>query len=523
MKARYIVIPIIILGAAALTTWLLVNNFSHQPKYDLFEVRQGDVTKTVSVAGSVVSDQKLELSFLSPGLVKEVKIQAGDKVVAGDVLVVQDTAVLQAQANQARAGIAAASALLSKTINHLRSADVNVLNRSLDSARIALETARNNLQDAYRSRDNDRQSAEVALNSAQTAYQNALNAYNAQLSVIDQSTVGAQITLNNATNNLTSAQITYNQVISRYNSGQATFAELQQAQTALSAANAAYLSARAAYDTAVSQANLQKITTAGSLDAARNQLEAARSSYNSGTNGSDLKITAAQNAYAGAEAAYNLAEAQYQQSLAPALGADISSALAQVASATAALRVVEVQIAKATIKAPINGIVTAVNAIAHEISPLASPAVVLETDGIFQIEAYISEMDVEKVSVGQPVKLTFDALPDTTAQGTVAYIDPAATILLGVVDYKIKVALPETVANLKPAMTADLDILTDQRNNVLFIPRKALTKLVTSYTVKVMGVKEPESREVQIGLMGDSEVEIISGLAEGDKVVLGTL
>ncbi|MFA5967230.1 MAG: HlyD family efflux transporter periplasmic adaptor subunit [Patescibacteria group bacterium] len=523
MKARYIIIPIVILGVAALTTWLLMNNFSRQPKYDLFEVRRGDVTKTVSVSGSVVSDQKLELSFLSPGLIKEVKVKMGDKVAAGDILVIQDTAVLQAQANQARAGIAAASSLLSKARNHLRPADMNVLNRSLDNARIALETARNNLQDAYRSRDNDRRSAEVALNSAQTAYQNALNAYNAQLSVIDQSTVGAQIALNNALSNLTNAQTAYNQVMNRYNMGQATLTELQQAQTALSAANAAYLSARTAYDSAVRQANLQKITTAGSLDAARSQLEGAQAAYNSAVSGSDFKITAAQNASTAAEAAYALAEAQYQQSLAPALGADVSSASAQVASAVATLRIVEAQIAKATIKAPISGVVTAVNAQAHEISPMSGPAIILETDGVFQVEAYVSEMDVEKISVGQPVKLSFDALSNVTAQGVVAVIDPAATILLGVVDYKIKVALPETVANLKPAMTANLDILTDQRSAVLFVPRKALTKTTTGYTVKVAGAKEPEIREVQIGLMGDSEVEIVSGLAEGEKIVLGVL
>ncbi len=523
MKARYIVIPVIVLGAAALTTWILVNNFNKKPQYDLFAVRRGAVVKTVSVSGSVISDQKLELGFLTPGIVQEVKVKVGDQVKTGDLLVALDTSVLRAQASQARASIAVASALLSKTRDHLRAADLAVLNRSLDNAQVALDTARRNLQDAYQSRETDRNSVAVGLTAAETAYQNALNAYNAQLSVIDQSTVGAQMILNNATNALNTAQNSYNQILNLYNQGQVTFTELQQAQSALTTANTAYLSARTAYDTALRQANLQRVSAAGSLDAARSQLNSAQTAYNSATTGLDMKINAAQNALSAAEAAYNLAQAQYQQSLAPAHSADISSASAQVAAAAASLKIVEAQISKAAIKAPIDGLVTAVAAKAHEISPLAGPAITLETAGSFQVEAYVSEMDIEKVLVGDQVKLTFDSLPNVETQGTIASMDPAATILLGVVNYKVTVALPERAEGLKPAMTADLEILTDQRDNVLFVPRKALIKSTGGYTIKILETSGPKDREVQVGLIGDSEAEIIAGLSEDEQVVLRQL
>jgi len=74
-------------------------------------------------------------------------------------------------------------------------------------------------------------------------------------------------------------------------------------------------------------------------------------------------------------------------------------------------------------------------------------------------------------------------------------------------------------------LTTDLEILTDQRDNVLFVPRKAVTKTATTYTVQVLAAnaKTPETREVQIGLIGDSETEILSGLAEGDQIVLRQL
>ena len=525
MKARYIIIPIVVLAAISLTTWFLVRNFNAKPKYDLYTVRRGAVTKTVAVAGSVVSGQKFELGFLTPGIVQDVKVKTGDRVQAGDLLVIQDTIILEAQAAQARASVAAASALLNKTRNHLRPADMAVLERGLDSARVALATAQSNLQVVYRSQDTDRQSAEAALRGAETAYQNALNTYNASMAAIDQGTVAAQMALSNASNALSNAQNYYNQVLHRYNLGQATAVELQQAGAALSAANSAYLSARTAYDTAVSQANLQKTTAASGLSAADSQLQNARIAYNAAGNGSDLKITAAQNALSVAQAAYNLAEAQYQQSLAPALGADISSSSAQVAAAAASLKVVQTQIAKASIKAPVGGIITAVSAKAHEISPMSGPAVVLETDNDFQIEAYVSEIDVERVLPGAQVKLTFDGLPEVVAQGVIATIDPAATIVLGVVNYKVTVALTAPIIGIKPALTADLEILTDSRENVLFVPRKAVSKTADGYTVKVLesNAKISVTQEVQVGLIGDSETEILSGLAEGDQVVLKEL
>ena len=524
MKVRYIIIPLIIVIAMAITAWALVGTFNNQPKYDLLTVRRGAVTKTVSVTGSIVSDQKFELGFLTPGIVQTVGVNVGDQVKQGDLLVALDSSVLQEQANQARAGIAAASALLSKTNNNLRSADINVLNRSLDNARTALNIARNNLSDAQRLRDTEINNSSINLRAADSAYQNAVNTYNAKVSVIDQGAISAQLALTNATNALNNAQNSYNQVMNAYNMGQATIFELQQAQTLLTAANSAYLSARSAYDTVVKQANAEKVAAQGGLDAARIQRDIAQAAYNAAQTGADLKINSANNALISAESTYNLAYAQYQQSFAPAPAADRASASAQVAASVAALRVIQAQIAKTSITAPIDGVITAVNAKIHELSPMSGPAIVLETKGAFQAEAFISEIDVEKINPGANVKIIFDALPGVEAKGTVISIDPAATIVLGVVDYKVNVALLDDVAGLKSAMTADLEILTDKQEDVIFVPRQTLTKTTEGYTVQILNAdNQPEDRIVQVGLIGDTETEIISGLSEGDQIVLRTL
>ncbi|MBU1092165.1 efflux RND transporter periplasmic adaptor subunit [Patescibacteria group bacterium] len=523
MKARYIIIPVVIVGAIALTAWLLGRAFHESPQYELYEVRQGSVAKTVSVSGSVVSDQKFELGFLSPGIVQTVNVEVGSTVKQGDLLVTLDTSVLREQANQARASVSVASAMLSKSRNALRPQDVTVLNRSLDSARVTLNTAQKNLQDAYRARDLDINNSAASLAGAEMAYQNAVNTYNARQSVIDQSTISAQVALNNASNALSIAQSSYNQILNLYNSGQASMLDLQQAQSALSTANSSYLTARSAYDNTMQQANLERVSASASVDSARVQLDSARAMYNSSLSGIDAKINSAQNALSSAQAAYNLANAQYQQSLAPAHPADVASASAQMASASASLRAIQAQIDKAYIKAPIEGIITAVNATEHEISPMSAPAVVLETIGVYQIEAYISEVDIEKIAPGSETRITLDALPNIEIHGSVAQIDPAATVVLGVVNYKINVAITDEVEQLKPAMTADLEILTEQQDNVLFVPRKAVTRSDGKYLVKVLVNDQAEEREVQVGLVGDNELEILTGLTEGDRIVLKEL
>ncbi|MFH0912523.1 MAG: efflux RND transporter periplasmic adaptor subunit [Patescibacteria group bacterium] len=523
MKARYIIIPVAVVGAIVLTIWLLGRALNKTPQYELYEVRKGSVAKTVSVSGSVISDQKFELGFLSPGIVQTVNAKVGDIVKQGDLLVALDTSILREQANQARASIAASSAMLSKSRNALRPQDVTVLNRSLDSARVALNTAQKNLQDAYRTRDLDINNSVASLATAETAYQNAINTYNARQAVIDQSTVSAQVALNNASNALSIAQSSYSQVLNLYNYGQATMFDLQQAQLALNTANSGYLTARSTYDNVIQQANLEKVSASASVNSARAQLDSARAMYNFSLSGIDTKINSAQNALSAAQATYNLATAQYQQSLAPAHFADVASASAQVASASASLRAVQAQIDKAYIKAPIDGIITAVNATEHEISPMSAPAIVLETVGAYQIEAYISEVDIEKITPGAEARITLDALLNVEAHGNVAQIDPAATIVLGVVNYKINVAITDQIDQLKSAMTADLEILTEQRDDVLFVPRKAVTRSEGKYSIKVLVNDKVEEQEVQVGLVGDNELEILTGLIEGDRIVLKEL
>lgn len=501
----------------------LARSFGNKPKYDFLTIRKGAVTKSVMVSGSVVSNQKLELSFLSPGIVKTVKVKVGDEVKAGDLLVALDDSLLRAGASQASAGLSVARAMLAKSENSLRDVDRSLLDQSLSSARRVLDIARNNLQDAYRVRDNDISNAQRSLTNAEVTYRDALNIYNSSLGGFNQGIEIARVTLSNATSSLSLAQTNYNYILGLYNAGKVTYSELQQAQMSLSSASSVYNSARANYDAAVVQTEVQRASALANLHATEIQLGSARSAYDSALSNADIKLRGAENAMSSAESAYNLTNAQYNQSVAPAHSSDIASAVAQIKSSSASLNAMQIQIERMKIKAPIAGMVTVVNSKVGELGGLAGPAVVLETVGDYSIEANIAETDVNQMQMGQSVLINFDGLPNVNARGVVAKIDPSATVILGVINYKIMIVLEKLVDNLKPAMTADLEILTDSRENVLFAPRNSLTRSNGVYTAKVLIDDKPVDKTIEVGLIGDTEIEIISGLAEGDQIILKQL
>lgn len=523
MKSRHIIVPVLILIVLSTITIWVWKPFSKEPQYELLEVRRGAVAATVSVSGSVVSDEKVELAFLSPGIVKEVKVAIGDRIKAGDLLIILDTEILKHQAAQARASAAVTQAMFNQVQGGLRSVDRSVFDQTLNSSRVALDNATASLQDAYRARDVEIANARMTLKNTQIAYNNALNIYNASQGSISQSLEIAKVALSNSLTMLSSARSSYNIVLNLYNLGQVTWFELQQAQSVLSGANVAYLSTRANYDAALRQVVIEKAASKSNLDMVRSQLDNAHAVCDSILVSTDIKIGSAQNGLAVAQAAYDLAYAQYNQANAPASRADTNAAAAQVAASYAMVRSIEAQITKARLIAPINGVVTAVNVEPGELTSIAQPVVILETNDDFCIETYISEVDIDKIQIGQDVKIEFDALDKIVTKGTVINIDPAATVLMGVINYRITVALQQTIMELRPSMTADLDILVESREDVIFLPRRTLTRDGDSYTVRVLTSAGDEERKIEIGLMGDTEVEIILGLTEGEQIILREL
>ncbi len=113
-------------------------------------------------------------------------------------------------------------------------------------------------------------------------------------------------------------------------------------------------------------------------------------------------------------------------------------------------------------------------------------------------------------------------MPDATLAGAVSQIEPAGTQSSGVVNYPVTIALTTITDTVKAGMTANVDLIVDQRSNVLTVPNRAIKTVNKQKVVTVLYEGQQNQVPVQTGLSNDTTTEIVSGLKAGDVVVLST-
>ena len=262
-----------------------------------------------------------------------------------------------------------------------------------------------------------------------------------------------------------------------------------------------------------------------------------------------------------------LAVANAQQGVVSAQNATNSAAsdrppsIAQQAAAVAAAQSVVASanrdVANTTLRAPVDGVVSVLNgAVGEFVSPSTgtsalapgSDAILPGTDGTsgaaaaaaatptrpggtqflvlndineFQVVLAFAETDAAGITLGQKVKVTFDAVPDLTLDGSVLSSAPTGTAISGVISYYVTVVLPMSDPRLKSGMTAEAEVLTKEIPDVLAVPSAAVHTQSGRSTVTVLESDGTQRAiPVQIGATGDGNTQIVTGLTEGQQVVL---
>ncbi len=139
-----------------------------------------------------------------------------------------------------------------------------------------------------------------------------------------------------------------------------------------------------------------------------------------------------------------------------------------------------------------------------------------------ELDGVVDEIDIFKVKVGQKATIIVDALPEQKLTGTVTFISPFGTEKTGVVNYKITIKLDPNATELKGGLTATANIIVDSKKSVLLIPNGAIKGTRGNYWTQVVTVKtkETEKRPITLGLQSELFSEVISGLNEGEKVLV---
>jgi len=202
---------------------------------------------------------------------------------------------------------------------------------------------------------------------------------------------------------------------------------------------------------------------------------------------------------------------------------DLKQLKVEVERARAALRVSEIVLSYATLRAPISGTIASVSTQEGETVAvgLSAPTFVTIIDlDRLQVETYVDEVDIGKIKIGQKVTFTAEAFPSIDIKGEVVAIYPKALLKENVVFYSVVVSSlkPPSVA-LRPEMTTNVSIFLEPREDVLVVPAKSVKKSGGTSFVYVLKDGKPVRREVQTGWKQGQFLEITEGLDEGDEVL----
>lgn len=227
------------------------------------------------------------------------------------------------------------------------------------------------------------------------------------------------------------------------------------------------------------------------------------------------------------DSALKAAQAQYERDVVALeqaqrnLDTQLRTAQANVERDQIALEQAQRNIERARIVAPFDGVVSAVNFSVGDSAGTTTAVVVVDLS-MLQVKVNIAEIDIAKIKVGQTAQVTLDALLGKTYNATIAAIGPVATITQGVVNYPVIAVVDNTDGAIKPGMTANLSIIVDRRDNVLLVPARAVRSQGNQRIVNVLYKGQTIATPVTIGLTNDQFAEVISGLLEGDQVIIQT-
>jgi len=482
------------------------------------EVFTGDLSSEATASGELTARQRAALTPLAAGTVAEVLVAVGDDVRAGDPLLRLDTTGPARDVETARQALLSQEASLEDLLAPPAAADLAAAEAAVASAQAQLD----DLLDGPSA--TEVAAAEANLRAAQADLAAAAARLDtAQSGASDAALRAAQLELEIAQREATSAAERHSTILVTEPNAfltAETLAEMElNARAAAQQANATLAAAQKAYDDLVNG-------NPGSVSAARAGVASADAQRDAAQAQLDL-LSAGPTAATVAAARATLAQAQLRLEQLQNGPTEAQRVAAEVAveSARINLERAERLLAEATLVAPFDGSITAVNARAGE--PVAGIAVEMADLSSLQVALEVDEVDIAQVQVGQTAELTPATWPDEAIPAEVAAIAPEATAG-DLITYRVYLDVGETELPLRAGMTADARLLAEQLSGVLLLPNRAIqadratgTYSVNRVTTAADGAETIESVPVTIGLRDNRYTQITGGLAEGDVVQIG--
>jgi multidrug efflux pump subunit AcrA (membrane-fusion protein) len=219
-----------------------------------------------------------------------------------------------------------------------------------------------------------------------------------------------------------------------------------------------------------------------------------------------------------AEAAYDMARANREQ--VAFQERQIAAAEAEVSQQEASVRVAQLDLEHAVIRAPLDGTVMELPVKAGELVLPGTPVARISRRGDLYIKALIDEVDLGRVQLGQAARVSFDVLPGRAFDGTVSEIAPTVSSeRLKSRNVQVKVRLTAPPPELRPGLSADVEIIVARLDDVLSVPSETVMSKDREQFVYMVEDNRLAKRTVVTGYVGWDATEIRSGLQAGEQVV----
>ncbi|NLG28439.1 MAG: efflux RND transporter periplasmic adaptor subunit [Chloroflexi bacterium] len=461
------------------------------------DVERASMSESVAVLGQLSPVEGLTLTFgVADGRVLEVFVQLGQTIAEGDPLARLDTAATERLLREAEADLVVAQAQLDAAV---RAASEMELAR----ARTALAAAEHQVAAAKLALDLATEAGvepyELGLADAQFALQSARDAYTAT-------------------------------------SLEANLGEIRQLEYQQAFFERALRDLAPGADPTESQTALKEVKE--KLAAAQQQRAKALSSGRDAIAQGERKVALAQTALDDVKSGKVDVSAEERLALQRAIvardqalkaldlitgGGDPDKlAAAQTAYEAAVAKVdgYKASIEAATLKSPIDGTVLDLYVAPNDWASASTQIAYIADPSLRHIVAQVSEVDIVRLGVGQPVRVSFDALPGVMATGHVETVDVRGQTDQGAVTYQVEIVLDEAVEGLIQGMTATVRVLVGERDNVLVVPAAAVQYDMMGQPVVYVRANDGSwvSTSVELGMNDGIVVEVLDGLEEGQTV-----
>ena len=518
-KISYYVIAVVVAGIAITSFWVYLRYVKSPGQAFLyFTVDRGDIQEAIKVRGEVVAQKEFNLEFPSSGTIAAIYVHDGETVANAERLMTLDTKDLDIQASQIAAVVAERKAALEKLIAGATPEEIGVSESRLASATVAAGEAKAGLVDKIK--DTYTKSDDAVRAKTDELFDNPRSA--------DPSLIASVNASSAVRNELDATRPVLENMLNAWQASLATLSASSDLAAAAQTAEQNAASVSAYLDTlsqVVSNLTVNSTISQATIDSYKTDISAARTNMSTAT----AALIAAEEKSRLADADVALAGKELALLQAPARSEDIASAQAQVSQAASQLAAVQEQIDKSTLYAPSAGKVSKVQYEPGEVFRPGTPAITMVTSG-FKLQSDVSELDIAQVNEtdGNDVRIALDAFPDRQFEGRVVSVDAQEVVKTEDKYYRVNMVFDAGGADIRSGMSADATILSSLKPDVLRVPALAVyTDGKTKY-VKVLlpgltqAVSEASLKRVDIetGITDGDYVEVLSGLTEGQTVVV---